>query len=335
MSNPLEDNVQQSSLAPNMERITGIDFTPLNTPTPTPDGPTSGVPSNVNEIGANILTIGADSPQIVIAPNYNMFTSTVAPDNANGNDGDWFWMITSGGVVRVYQKQACLWALITQTPGGLGCPDGCPAGGDLKGEYLNPLVQNVHHNGNDGAITIQDSAFTFAPIDLGNNTTTINIDGILMTNGDGHQIGLNAASGPQLFVYNNGDQSEIFLSPGNDWLKIQANGSGNVYTQLSANTLLLHDIGVGDVVLNNNSLTIDTIDGSSAQYSSNIAVVSDGATGALIELDPAGDGIYYGYGGKNFEVQGTLLTQSMSIKEIDVCVAGVAKKMLVIASDPY
>lgn len=40
-------------------------------------------------------------------------------------------------------------------------------------------------------------------------------------------------------------------------------------------------------------------------------------------------------GANTLSINESALTHDMSIKEIDVCVAGVAKKMLVIASDPY
>jgi hypothetical protein len=41
------------------------------------------------------------------------------------------------------------------------------------------------------------------------------------------------------------------------------------------------------------------------------------------------------FGANELLIDESDLTHNMSIKEIDVCVAGVAKKMLVIASDPY
>lgn len=43
--------------------------------------------------------------------------------------------------------------------------------------------------------------------------------------------------------------------------------------------------------------------------------------------------MFYGGGGPDLLIQGT--TRSLQVKEIDVCSANVAMKMLVIASDPY
>ncbi len=101
--------------------------------------------------------------------------------------------------------------------------------------------------------------------------------------------------------------------------------------------LLLADSATGNSELSTTSLNIQTLDGSIAQLNPNFFSIHDGATGSQIYLDPVSDGIVFNnnVNGKTLQIAPGDLSKNMSIKEIDVCSGGVAKKMLVIASDPY
>jgi hypothetical protein len=70
---------------------------------------------------------------------------------------------------------------------------------------------------------------------------------------------------------------------------------------------------------------VTQMDGSEILARNNGATVYVAITYSRIEL----------VGANTLAIDESDLSHDMSIKEIDVCVAGVAKKMLVIASDPY
>jgi len=55
----------------------------------------------------------------------------------------------------------------------------------------------------------------------------------------------------------------------------------------------------------------------------------------IVTVDIDGNGIVIQKSGKSLTINPSLITQNMGLIEIDVCSGGVAKKMLIIASDPY
>jgi len=146
-------------------------------------------------------------------------------------------------------------------------------------------------------------------------------------------IWINGAAGIEINDADSGCAQ--FLTPGNDNIYLR-NSDDTQHFHATINQLDLHDSSLGDVVLNVDHLLINNgVTGDSGFYSSNALSISIGTTGANIELDPAGGGIIFDNSSFVLNISSAALTKNMAIKEIDVCVAGVAKKMLVIASDPY
>lgn len=77
-------------------------------------------------------------------------------------------------------------------------------------------------------------------------------------------------------------------------------------------------------------LTIDTLNATNVIGSTGYFTDVISTYGTFQDLLVYGPSTSYG-----LEINSASLTHSMSIKEIDVCSGGVAKKMLIIASDPY
>jgi hypothetical protein len=83
-----------------------------------------------------------------------------------------------------------------------------------------------------------------------------------------------------------------------------------------------------------------TVTGSSPNRTAVVAVTSFHAIHnsnyqAFIGADPSSGGVFVQNNSHSLDIVIGAITRNMSIKEIDVCDGGVAKKMLVIASDPY
>lgn len=89
---------------------------------------------------------------------------------------------------------------------------------------------------------------------------------------------------------------------------------------------------------NNSTISRDRVE------TTNIQIDSENATqfnnelhynNGTVQVDIDNAGIVITRAGKTLTINPTLLTQNMNIIEIDVCSAGVAKKMLIIGSVPY
>ncbi len=120
----------------------------------------SPAPPRVVSIGHGIFEIptATGTPfEFTVPTNYNLFVGNVAPDNADGTDGDWFvYNLTS--LVRVYRKQSGSWALITVISGTAGGDVGGPASsGDGDIALFDGLTGKLIK---DSVVTIAASAGT-------------------------------------------------------------------------------------------------------------------------------------------------------------------------------
>ena len=129
-----------------------------------------------------------------------------------------------------------------------------------------------------------------------------------------------------------------------------AGPSGNVAgntANVVGSTGILQNVYVGNVIATAYPTALGVVTGTANTHITGsgvaIEVISLGPTTPVFEVNQGSYTIQILADGK-FKVNGTqslildpaaLASSSMAIREIDVCDAGVAKKMLVVASDPY
>lgn len=128
--------------------------------------------------------------------------------------------------------------------------------------------------------------------------------------------------------------SSVEVIQGSDGKLIKVVKHSTATTPTAYPTYLKVDNLSNSVVIDTNGVTAYS---SGANYvkMSNIAleVVYSGGSGVSIVKD---EGLHvFTSGGKDCYIQNSAITRDMSIREIDVCDSGVAKKMLVLASAPY
>lgn len=113
------------------------------------------------------------------------------------------------------------------------------------------------------------------------------------------------------------------------WLLRTMKGAGACEVTFSENQIIISvpTAGIPD------PLTVDTIYNTTfngdAIYGSTLNVATVSTT------DLVTDALTIYNSGSTFQILSSSVTRNMSIKEIDVCSGGVAKKMLIVASDPY
>jgi hypothetical protein len=189
------------------------------------------------------------------------------------------------------------------------------AGGDLSGLYPNPNVFELHGNGTYGDVDIEDG---FISISSSPQTTNIYAGSMGMNN----SVTTNdvAVGVDQIVISNISDGTSVLMTPAGTITVTGATGSWNFYSDGC------EWVGVGG------SEFFVNPDGVNFLYN------GGGASGQFfVRPGSGGDGFNFRSGstGNEWSFDPSELTENMGIKEIDVCVSGVAMKMLIMASDPY
>lgn len=169
-------------------------------------------------------------------------------------------------------------------------------------------------------------------------TVKANADGLTITHAD--YLLQWAAVGGNLILQkvSNGKEVRIDLNGIADNVSIDANGIKITNTSSGDYALIGND---GKVTVHNagnaKAVTIDP-----ASLANNITIDANGikvlntSSSNYAKISEAGViTVYDASGNKTLTIDPELVTQNMSIREIDVCDAGVAKKMLVLASATY
>jgi hypothetical protein len=192
-----------------------------------------------------------------------------------------------------------------------------PAEGDLSGNYPDPIVSQVHHDEGGTTITIDGGTFN---MEGGGSTMSI-------FNGGGEMDMVNGNNGVAIYASTGSEEFTIINNEDSTYAILRANG--NIISALSQSYFFIENRLLQFSSSTDNLFSVDLSD--SMQLT-----LRDMVHGCEFYISPDIDGIVYtNSDSKVFQISPSDLTHNMSIKEIDVCVAGVAKKMLVVASDPY